>query len=110
MREHFDLEPVYALDDVGRIVFCNDAFLALVGHTSEEILGKPSLIFYPPHAAPLLLRTRMEAMLPEGTPGALATTIRRKDGALLPVELRVMSLDSTGALPGHLVCVHRIGL
>lgn len=108
MRPDCDREPVYALDEVGRIVFCNDAFLALTGHSSEEILGRPSLLLYPADAAPLLLRGRMEAMLPEGTPHTLITRIRRKDGALLPVELRVVSLFNTGMLPGHLVCVHRI--
>lgn len=102
--------PLYAMDARGRIVFCNDAFAELVGLRPEQILGKPSLLFYPSKAAPALLRSRVEAMVHEGTPSILTTTLRRPGGDALPVELRVTSLDADGEFSGHLVLVHPVAL
>lgn len=102
------VEPVYAMDAMGRIVYCNEAFAELVGRRTEEVVGKPSLLFYPSEAAPLLLKSRMEAMWHDGIPGALHTTLLRRGGAPLPVELRITCLESRGSFAGHLACVHRV--
>jgi PAS domain S-box-containing protein len=102
--------PLYAMDARGRIVFCNEAFAELLGLKPEQILGKPSLLFFPSAAAPVLLRSRVEAMLHEGAPSIVTTTLRRPGGEGLPVELRVTSLDADGEFSGHLVLVHPVRL
>lgn len=100
--------PLYAVDHRGRIVFCNGAFARLVGERTEDVVGRLSLLFYPPDAAPLLLRQRVDAMLHDGSTIVQKTEMRDRDGHVTPVQLSVMSLGGDGQIVGHLVQVCEI--
>lgn len=100
----------YAVDATGRVVSCNEAFADLVGRRVGEIVGKPSLLFYPPEAAPQLLRSRIESLLGGGASRPLSVRMLRAHGEPVLVELRVTRLDQGGQFSGHLVEVRRLEL
>jgi len=101
-------QPLYAVDHRGRIVFCNAAFARLVGERAEDVVGRLSLLFYPPDAAPMLLRQRVDALLHDGSTIVQKTTMRDRDGHVTPVQLSVMSLGGDGHIVGHLVQVSEL--
>ena len=94
-------QPLYVVDRLGRIVFCNRALADLVGGRAEDILGKLSLIFYPPEAAPVFLRRRVHALLGHPTPSTLKTHLRASGGRAIPVELSVTNLECEGEIVGR---------
>jgi photoactive yellow protein len=101
-------QPLYAVDHRGRIVFCNGAFARLVGERAEDVVGRLSLLFYPPDAAPRLLRQRVDALLHDGSTIVQKTEMRDRDGHVTPVQLSVMSLGGEGHVVGHLVQVSEL--
>lgn len=103
--EDFPL-PLYVVDPLGRVVFCNRALAQLVGASPDELLGKPSLLLYPAEAVPALLRERVHALIGDAAPSKLRTHIHRRNGhGALPVELAVAHLDEGGTITGFIVIV-----
>jgi PAS domain S-box-containing protein len=100
----------YVVDATGRIVSCNEAFADLVGQRVADIMGRHSLLFYTPEAAPELLKGRIESLLTRQASSALGIRIRREHGEPVPVELRVTRLDEQGRFCGHVVEVHPLRL
>src|SRR5688572_7663428 len=94
-------QPLYVVDRVGRIVFCNRALAELMGGRTEDIVGKPSLLFYPPEAAPAFLLRRVDALLGHPPLAMLKTHLRTRDGRAIPVGLLVTSLECEGEIVGR---------
>jgi photoactive yellow protein len=101
-------EPLYAVDTLGRVMFCNGALAELVGLRPEEIVGRLSLVLYRPEATPAFLMRRTRALMGHTVPARLRTEIRRSGGATIPVELSVTSLKSKGTVIGRVAIVRRI--
>lgn len=97
--------PLYVVDRVGRIVFCNRAFVEMVGYRAEDMIGKLSLLFYPPEMAPVFLMRRVQSQLGQAVPPTLRTQLRRSDGRAIPVELTITSLEHEGGLAGRVTVV-----
>ena len=108
-RELFDDAPVgyHELDGEGCITRVNRTALAMLGYTSEEMLGRPVWAFV---AEPLLSRQAIAARLAGAIPqGACEQVFRRKDGSLLRVlsEDRLL-WDETGRVTGLRSTLHVI--
>ena len=89
--------PLYAVDPLGRVMFCNRALAELVGERAEDLLGKPSLLLYPSEATPALLMQRVHALIGSAAPRKLSTRLRCKGGTV-PVELSATPLEHEGAV------------
>jgi photoactive yellow protein len=98
-------EPLYVVDPLGRVVFCNRALADLVGLTAQEIVGKLSIVFYRPEATPAFLMRRTQALMGRAVPSRLRTELRRSGGVTLPVELSVTNLDNEGSVIGRVAIV-----
>lgn len=97
--------PLYVVDRVGRIVFCNHALADLIGGRAADIVGKLSLLLYPPEAAPVFLLRRIHALLGHPTPTTLKTHLRASGGREIPVELSVTNLECEGKIVGRVSVV-----
>ena len=102
-------EPMYVVDRLGRIVFCNHAFAALVGERAEDVVGKLSLLFYSPQATPAFLRRRVSALAGDEVPRTLTTELRRSGGGTVPVALSVENLEVEERLVGRIAVVRKAG-
>lgn len=98
-------EPLYVVDPLGRVIFCNQALAQLVGLRPDEIVGKLSLVLYRPEATPAFLMRRIHALMGHAVPPMLRTEMRRSRGASMPVELSVTSLESEGRVVGRVAIV-----
>ena len=98
-------QPLYVVDRVGRVIFCNHALADLIGGRAEEIVGKPSLLFYPPEDAPVFLLRRVDALLGHPPLAMLRTSLRASGGRAIPVELSVTSLECEGEIVGRVSVV-----
>lgn len=81
----------------GRILDCNDAFCDMLGYSEEE-LGSLRYQDLTPERWHVLDAAKVNGMvLPRGYSDVYEKEYRRKDGTLIPVELRVMlSRDGQG--------------
>jgi len=102
-------EPMYVVDRLGRIVFCNRAFATLVGKRAEDVVGKLSLLFYSPQATPAFLRRRVRALAGDEVPRTITTEIRRSGGGTVPVVLSVENLEVDERIVGRLAVVREAG-
>jgi PAS domain S-box-containing protein len=102
-------DPLYVVDRLGRVIYCNRAYAELVGYRAEQVVGMLSLLFYPPEAAPVILMRRVHALLGHAVPPQLRTEIRRRGGGMMPVELSVNNLASEGQIVGRVAIVRQIG-
>lgn len=102
-------DPVYAIDREGRIVFCNQAFATLIGERRERIVGRLSLLLYPPEVTPVLLMRRIQGLLGRDVPETFVTEIRLGGGAHLPVELTASSLKRGEETIGRAIVVRPVG-
>ena len=101
-------QPLYVVDRVGRIVFCNPALADLIGGRAEDIVGKPSLLFYPPEATPGVLLRRVDALMGHPPAATLKTRLRASSGRAIPVELSVTSLECEGEIVGRVSVVRPV--
>jgi PAS domain S-box-containing protein len=94
-------DGVYALDDEGRFVMVNDAYLDLVGYDRSELLGEPAREFVPNQIVDEAdaLQEQLEADgLDEVT---LEATVHTADGEAVPVETRIVSFDYADGTTGR---------
>jgi photoactive yellow protein len=101
-------EPLYVVDPLGRVMFCNRAMAELVGLTASEIVGKLSIVFYRPEATPAFLMRRTQALMGRTVPPKFRTELRRSGGARLPVELSVTNLGNEGRVIGRVAIVRPV--
>lgn len=100
--------PLYAEDRDGRIAFCNAAFAQLVGRNREEIVGRLSILFYPPEATPGFLMRRVQALLGEAVRPNVRSAMRRAGGSTVPVEISATSLKDGAAIVGRVVIAREV--
>jgi diguanylate cyclase (GGDEF)-like protein/PAS domain S-box-containing protein len=81
-------------DDV--VVTVNDSFARLAGSSSEQLVGTSLIACFPEELA--LARIVIEPNKP------VETSLRHRDGTMLPVELILKSLDFAGR-PHHVIAV-----
>jgi PAS domain S-box-containing protein len=55
-------DAVYLVDTAGQIMFGNTAFETLTGYTMAEVLGRPSVLLYPPEIHAVLVERRRQAL------------------------------------------------
>ena len=84
-----------AVDLEGRIRGANQAFLDLVGYKKEELLGMSLFDLTPDKWHPLQHQIISEQVMVRGYSDVFQKEYRRKNGSIVPVELRVtLSRDS----------------
>lgn len=91
-------------DSQGKLRLCNEAFLKLFQYGSEEILGlRLDLLI---NMAPNVIAEAEPSLSP--FPGQFVRSLvqgKRKDGAVLDLELHVVSINLEGGLSGtYLIC------
>src|SRR5688500_18382719 len=101
-------DAVYIVDTDGRSTFANEAFDRLSGHRVEEVLGQPSLRSYPPEVARTFERRRQLARAGKPPVQYLETTMTRRDGTQVSVELSVTSWVEKGQLIGRITMVRDV--
>lgn len=101
-------DAIYAVDTAGRFTWVNPAFEALSGYAESELIGQPSLRLYPSEAEPIFMARRYQAQHHTLPPPYLETTLIRRDGHMVTVELAVTSLVVEGQLPHRVTMVRDI--
>ena len=101
-------DPLYVVDRLGRVAFCNRALGRLVEQRAEDIVGGLSLLLYPAEATPVILARRMNSLVGDAVSRKLRTEIRRSGGGTIPVELSVTSLRDEGEIVGRVVVVREV--
>ncbi len=81
-------DGVYALDDEGKFVLLNDAFLELTGYDREELVGRPPDILYDDDIKAEAKRMAEEVERGEREVGILEFGLVTKSGDTVPVEAR----------------------
>jgi PAS domain S-box-containing protein len=99
---HESMMDAFAWVDMsGRIIDCNKAFVNMLGYTEEEIRRLAYDDLTPPRWHAVETRIVDELVLSRGYSDLYEKEYRRKDGTLVPIELRTVLLkDDTGRLSG----------
>ena len=92
---------VSTTDTKGRIVHCNNAFVAVSGFTREELLGQPHNIVRHPDMPEEAYRDMWET-IQAGRPWTATVKNRRKDGDHYWVTANVTPLTADGRIIGYL--------
>ncbi|MBI5388531.1 MAG: PAS domain S-box protein [Verrucomicrobia bacterium] len=87
-RQLFERAPVayQSLDAEGRILEVNLAWLEMLGHTREDVIGKPVTDFMVPEHVEQC-RQRFSQFLANGEAHGTETDFRRKDGSVVTVSV-----------------------
>lgn len=98
-RLHESMMDAFAAVNLeGRVIDCNPAFEALLGYTRDELLGLDFHDFTPVEWHEMENRIISTQVLERGYSEIYEKQYRRKDGTLVPVELRTCLLnDEHGA-------------
>ncbi len=93
-------DAVYAGDLNGTLLVWNAGAERLFGYTAAEIIGRPIALLYPPEQQEELARI-MEGLRRGDAARRIETVRRRKDGAIIPVEVTVAPVrDAAGLVIG----------
>jgi two-component system cell cycle sensor histidine kinase/response regulator CckA len=85
------------VDMSGRFIECNGAYMNMLGYTEEEIRSLTYADITPVRWHPVEARIIDQQVLSRGYSDVYEKEYRRKDGTLLPIELRTILLkDETG--------------
>lgn len=102
-------DAVTRVDMSGRLVEFNAAFLELVGYSAEEARQLTYRDITPPEWHELEARILAEQVLQRGHSDVFEKAYRRKDGRIVPVELRIFLLrDERGEPSGRWALVRDI--
>jgi len=92
-RLYESMKDAYAMVDMsGRIIESNPAFREMLGYTQEELLQLTHRDITPERWHAMEDRRISLEVIPNGSSGAYEKELIRRDGSLLPVELRTFSL------------------
>ncbi len=89
-----------------KIVFVNAAFTKMTGYSSDEVIGKPSLILQGPEPEGMVW-TKFEASSAESKAFYLETVAYRKDGTRFDVEWQITPLRDDKRKVSHFVSIQR---
>lgn len=99
-------DAIFLTDFQGRILTWNEGARALYQYAPEEVIGQKVSLLAPPEKLAEL--SEIEANLPEMSAAIHRETVRRrKDGALVPVELTVVLLRGEDGEPSGTVRITR---
>ncbi len=101
-------DAIMMVDNGGKLVSFNHAFLELFGYTAEEILGKPIKLLYPSNEDYLLFKAQIEAVTKDGESTTTEWELIRKDGTLFSAEKTVSPIDDGDGLTGLVAIVRDI--
>lgn len=109
-RLYESMTDAFASTDMqGRITEVNPAFEKLVGYTAKELLELSYTDLTPEKWHPLETRIFGEQIIPYGCSEIYQKEYRRKDGSIVPVELRIiLTRDSDGNPEGMWAIVRDI--
>ncbi len=97
---HESMRDAYVRVDMdGRIREFNDAYRSLVGYAADELKGMTYRELTPPQWHELEAGIVAEQILPRGYSDIYTKEYRRKDGTLVPVELRTLLLRDQAGHP-----------
>lgn len=89
-RLHETMRDAFVQVDMsGRIVDCNAAFQKMLGYSEPELVQLSLIDLTPSQWHSLDATTISEQVVPHGKSVVYEKALRRKDGAVLPVELRI---------------------
>jgi PAS domain S-box-containing protein len=89
-----------------KIVFVNAAFTKMTGYTSDEVIGKPSLILQGPEPEGMVW-TKFETGSADSKAFYLETVAYRKDGTRFDVEWQITPLRDDKRKVSHFVSIQR---
>jgi PAS domain S-box-containing protein len=91
----------------GRIVECNDLYCQMLGYTCEEIRALTYQTLTPERWHDFEERVVREQILPRGYSDVYEKEYRRKDGSVIPVELRTMLSRGAAGQPSAMWAIVR---
>ncbi len=101
-------DALYTVDVRGRVTFGNAALERLTGYSLEELLGRPSTMFFAPGTKSIFTARRRRALRGESVFPPVEMELIRKDGKCVPVELSVANLVHHGRIAGRVAVVRDI--
>ena len=93
------MDAFAAVDMTGRYQEANQPFLDLVGYTKEELLTLSLFDLTPEKWRPLEHKILDEQVLVRGCSDVFRKEFRRKDGVIVPVELRIVLVKGSTGKP-----------
>ncbi|MFH1112967.1 MAG: ATP-binding protein [Pseudomonadota bacterium] len=84
-----DINDGYFVSQNGKVVFANNAFLAMNGYGSDEALGTDLKVFISDESARHVETTIADRLMDKSVPDHLEFLRKHKDGRVLPTELKV---------------------
>ncbi len=100
-------DAVLTLDLDGHILESNPAFKTMLGYSAEELQGLASQDITPERWHALEARILAEQVVPNGQSAVYEKEYRRRDGSLLPVELRTYLLRNEAEQPAGMWAIVR---
>jgi PAS domain S-box-containing protein len=101
------MDAFVRVDMTGRIVECNGVYQKMLGYTHEELRRLTFVDITPEKWHPLENRLVAEQILPLGYSESYEKEYRRKDGTLLPVELRTFAVRAADGTPAAMWAIVR---
>jgi PAS domain S-box-containing protein len=92
-----DINDGYLVCQNGKIVFTNQAFLAMHGYSREEVLGKELQGFFPSQCLQDVNRIFKNKMEGRNIPDPIEFLRMHKDGTRLPTELKINFVEFDGS-------------
>lgn len=96
-----------AVDMTGRIQECNRAYQALLGYSEEELRSLTYVDLTPEKWHCMEARLVAEQILPRGHSDVYEKEYRRKDGTILPVEMRTFLIRDVAGNPTGMWAIAR---
>jgi PAS domain S-box-containing protein len=96
-----------SVDMTGRILECNDAYCQMLGYEQEELLKLTYMDLTPDRWHAFEARIIDEEILPLGHSPVYEKEYRRKDGTVLPVELRTNLIRDDDGQPATMWAIVR---
>lgn len=99
-----EMNDGYFVNQNGRIVFANQAFCAMHGHTPGDVLGRSYLDFVAPESATRVQALYEKRLLQEEAPEQYVYYRLHRDGSSLPTENKVTLVKYQGGYASAGVC------
>ena len=99
-----EINDGYFVNQMGRIVFANQAYCDLHGYTYQEMIGKPYEDLIAPKSLPVVRRLYEQRMAGENSKDLYIYFRRHKDGSALPTENKVKRIFYQGEFAVAGIC------